>query len=492
VPNQLDVLGVANPTADVTVRVVGGTTYTAARKGEYYHHALTVGNNVYPTVEAKSLYGATETRTGRVFNPPSTETFVHDADGNLTSDGRWSYIWDGENRLVEMKRDTSTPSGARLRLTFEYDHQGRRIRRQFYTYTSGWVEQTDFVFLYDGWNVMGELDANASNARLRTYVWGQDLSGTMEGAGGVGGLLKVKDYLGSTTEHFVAYDGNGNVAGSTDAGTGAITARYEYGPFGEAIRATGVMGKKNPMRFSTKYTDDQTGLLYYGYRYYNPTTGRWVSRDPIEEAGGDNLYMWVHNAPDQGVDFLGLTVRSTVDIRLFGGSIELYLSGNRKKLYVNAIEPATGTWAKPGASMARMLFVTGTTMHAVIAGATSLPVLPRRFVGIQLCNSLHGEMKISGCCPSGKTNVTWIIHASVQGTPSIPGGAAAAAFFGENKLSVSDKAAAAQSMSGNETVSLPGSGDVRIRFGLMQKWVEEVRMPSVSSQVSVTAGVKCL
>jgi RHS repeat-associated protein len=102
----------------------------------------------------------------------------------------------------------------------------------------------------------------------------------------VGGLLLVTDYEGTTTYHWPAYDGNGNVAALVAQADGSLSARYEYGPFGEAIRATGVMGKKNPIRFSTKYTDDQTGLLYYGYRYYNPTTGRWISRDPIEERGG--------------------------------------------------------------------------------------------------------------------------------------------------------------------------------------------------------------
>jgi RHS repeat-associated protein len=62
------------------------------------------------------------------------------------------------------------------------------------------------------------------------------------------------------------------------------------------------MGKKNPIRFSTKYTDDQTGLLYYGYRYYNPTTGRWVSRDPIGERGGINLYVFIGNCSISQVD----------------------------------------------------------------------------------------------------------------------------------------------------------------------------------------------
>src|SRR6266403_1857079 len=58
------------------------------------------------------------------------------------------------------------------------------------------------------------------------------------------------------------------------------------GPFGELLRATGPMAKVSPFRFSTKYQDDETDLLYYGYRYYNASTGRWISRDPVGESGG--------------------------------------------------------------------------------------------------------------------------------------------------------------------------------------------------------------
>jgi RHS repeat-associated protein len=307
VPNLVDVLGVANPTADVTVGVLGGSIQTAARKGEYYHHALAVGNNVYPTIEVKSLHGATQAQTNRVFNPPSTESFVHDADGNLSSDGRWTYIWDAENRLIAMIRDTDSPAGARQRLIFEYDHQGRRVRKRFDTHNgSGWVLSSDTAFAYDGWNLVAELNAASSYARLRTYLWGFDLSGSEQGAGGVGGLLLVTDYDVTTTHHWPAYDGNGNVAALVAQADGSLSARYEYGPFGEAIRATGVMGKKNPIRFSTKYTDDQTGLLYYGYRYYNPATGRWINRDPIEEQGGLNHYAFVKNHAVLEWDYCGL------------------------------------------------------------------------------------------------------------------------------------------------------------------------------------------
>ena len=66
---------------------------------------------------------------------------------------------------------------------------------------------------------------------------------------------------------------------------GTTSAQYEYGPFGEVLRATGPMAKANPFRFSTKYQDDETDLLYYGYRYYNASTGRWICRDPNQDLG---------------------------------------------------------------------------------------------------------------------------------------------------------------------------------------------------------------
>jgi RHS repeat-associated protein len=84
------------------------------------------------------------------------------------------------------------------------------------------------------------------------------------------------------------------------------------GPFGEVIRATGPMAKANPFRFSTKYQDDETDLLYYGYRYSTASAGRWLSRDPIEELGGLNLYAFVRNAPVTAVDPLGESLRGDI------------------------------------------------------------------------------------------------------------------------------------------------------------------------------------
>jgi RHS repeat-associated protein len=94
--------------------------------------------------------------------------------------------------------------------------------------------------------------------------------------------------------------------GLVNATNGNISAKYEYGPFGEVFCSVGDMAKVNPFQFSTKYTDNETDLLYYGYRYYSPALGRWLSRDPIEEQGGLNLYGFVNNDPVNKWDMLGL------------------------------------------------------------------------------------------------------------------------------------------------------------------------------------------
>jgi|GEM_PF-4681991 len=78
------------------------------------------------------------------------------------------------------------------------------------------------------------------------------------------------------------------------------------GPFGEVIRATGPMAKANPFRFSTKYQDDESDLVYYGYRFYNASTGRWVNRDPLEEYAGFNIYCFVIDCPLSFIDLFGL------------------------------------------------------------------------------------------------------------------------------------------------------------------------------------------
>src|SRR6185436_16893978 len=99
---------------------------------------------------------------------------------------------------------------------------------------------------------IAELNAT-NNAVICSYIWGLDLSGTLRGAGGVGGLASVT-CTGNGT-HFPEYDGNGNVVGLVSATGGTNSAVYEYSPFGESIRKTGTASSLN--WFSSKYTDGE-------------------------------------------------------------------------------------------------------------------------------------------------------------------------------------------------------------------------------------------
>lgn len=300
VPGTVDILGLASPGTSVTVNSAAADY----RRGEFFDKRLSINNATGSAWQSVSVSAGGTAQTGNIFVPPASENFTYDVDGNLLTDGRWTYTWDGENRLIQMQGLSSGPSGSLRKLVFEYDALGRRIAKQVYiwngtAYPS--APNTILRFVYDGWNLLGELDGN--NNLIRSYQWGTDLSGTMQGAGGVGGLVLVKP-TGSNPQ-FAVYDGNGNVAGFVDGSMGLTSANFEYGPFGETIRQSGSQAA-TPIRFSTKYQDDETGLIYYAFRYYNSDTGRWINRDPITENGGVNLYGMVRNNLIQWIDSLGL------------------------------------------------------------------------------------------------------------------------------------------------------------------------------------------
>ena len=218
---------------------------------------------------------------------------VHDDDGNMTSgplpanvNANSTLIWDGENRLVEAQVNSGST------VSYVYDSQSRRIAETVGSATS--------VYVYDGWNPIAEY--NTTFALTKTYTWGVDLSGSMQGAGGVGGLLAVTDGTGT---YFPTFDGNGNVSEYLDS-NGNTVAHYEYDPFGKTTVSNGSKASDFAHRFSTKPLDLTTGLYYYGYRYYDPETGRWPSRDPIGEMGGVNLYGFVGNDGVNRWDLFGL------------------------------------------------------------------------------------------------------------------------------------------------------------------------------------------
>jgi RHS repeat-associated protein len=267
---------------------------------------------------------------GHQFLAYTPEQFTYDADGSLTQDGHWIYGWDGENRLASLTPSTSV--GPQISLKFDYDSQGRRIRKQVWN-GPNWTgtATNDLRFVYDGWNLVGIL--NSSFSLQTSFTWGLDLSGSTQGAGGIGGLLEINDPVNGV--QFPANDGNGNVAALVKGADGTISAQYDYGPFGEVIRATGPMARANPFRFSTQYQDDETDLLMYAHRPYSASQGRFLSHDPLDELSfrtryiaslklkerlavlgrkeDGNEFNFVQNEPVGHFDVLGLCPSGTCD-----------------------------------------------------------------------------------------------------------------------------------------------------------------------------------
>ncbi|UDQ96745.1 RHS repeat-associated core domain-containing protein [Lentisphaerota bacterium WC36G] len=106
-------------------------------------------------------------------------------------------------------------------------------------------------------------------------------------------------------------DGNKNITQLIDMSSGSVANRYDYSPFGQLSLDNETVA--NPFKFSSEYAEKETGLVYYNYRYYDPTTGKWLSRDPIEEDGGVSLYNFVGNEPNNYFDLFGLVSCSKLE-----------------------------------------------------------------------------------------------------------------------------------------------------------------------------------
>ncbi|NBB77844.1 MAG: hypothetical protein GVY36_00095 [Verrucomicrobia bacterium] len=239
---------------------------------------------------------------GVLWDDPIDPTKGYDDDGNFIGDGSWQYTWNNENRLSSATNGTVT-------IDFTYDYQGRLVKKD---------DGTDIkVYVYDGWNRIATFDEDSSSVLSASsfFLWGLDLSGSMQGAGGVGGLLKEGD-------RYPLYDANGNIMQKLD-GTGTAVMSVDYDPFGNIINGQLV----GDYGFSTKPLVDDLDWYYYGFRYYDPVTGRWPSRDPIkrkeffdkftegmsifekwefEQGISINLYAAMHNSPIMELDVLGL------------------------------------------------------------------------------------------------------------------------------------------------------------------------------------------
>ena len=284
-PGVVPVVGSAD--VDAEVKVMRNDTpqnyyplrvMTPTRNGKYYYGTFSADNSqtektvdysVYamktdPNDTSKKLY---EKQNGSFTVPKRDAAFTYDDDGNMLTNGDWTYEWNAENRMIAAEKSDQ-------RLEYSYDYQGRRFSKKVYTGSTGnWTLSSEQKFVYDGYKQIAEYD-EVNDQFARFYTWqpdsiAQDVP------------LWVKD---GSNYYFYMEDGNKNIRAMTDAG-GNVVAEYDYGPFGRTLAQSGTYAASNPYRFSSECHDDETGLVYYNYRYYNPVLGRWLSRDPLGEDG---------------------------------------------------------------------------------------------------------------------------------------------------------------------------------------------------------------
>jgi RHS repeat-associated protein len=265
--------------------------------------------------------------------PVGTQTY--DDNGNLiyAENIYHGYSYDDENRLANwyyyvdgINGEGSPTSSEDLRSEFIYDGLGRlrkRVDYQATDYPHTWYSIIEFYYIYDGMRLIQERNGSLPWV---SYTRGSDLSGTLEGVGGIGGMLaRSHGYASSNGNWYVhnSYhaDGGGNITYMVDSSQG-LAASYKYDAYGNLSGYSGPIAIYNRYRFSSKeiHTVGGIDLYYYGYRWYHPNLQRWLNRDPLGELGfellrnetpdvsgsGPNFYLFVENDPVVSFDAIGL------------------------------------------------------------------------------------------------------------------------------------------------------------------------------------------
>ena len=169
-------------------------------------------------------------------------------------------------------------------------------------FTAGGALEGHWRYAYNGWDVIAEVDMLAG-AVSRKFWWQP---------GGLGGAGRLLQYSDATGTFLAGHDGKGNLTTlSEDINANPVLAR-EYSPYGQIVRETNENltsfpnGVDCPIAFKGEFLDRETGLIYHGHRYYSPALARFLSRDPLGERDGPNIYAFARNDPVNGRDLLGL------------------------------------------------------------------------------------------------------------------------------------------------------------------------------------------
>ena len=237
--NRLTVAGTTTSAAtNVTVNTSNAVLYLD-RTFASTNHSLVNGHNSFTAIARDSL-GRRDTNSITVYLPTNA-VYQYDLNGNLTNDSAKVLEYDDENQLTRVTKATE------FKKEYVYDGKMRlRIRKEFTWRNSAWTQTNEIRFIWDGDVIVQQRDAN--NLPTLTFTRGTDLSGSLQGAGGIGGVLAMSQHSTITPQHsYYHADGNGNVTMLIDANQHSV-AKYLYDPFGNPNSVSGSQAFVNPKR----------------------------------------------------------------------------------------------------------------------------------------------------------------------------------------------------------------------------------------------------
>ncbi len=278
--------GKVNEPANVTI---AGQNARVSADGSF--ESLTpVGPGTQDVImQATDKAGNTTSQTWQVNNGPAgTATTTHDPEGNLLTDGTYTYTWDSKNRMTSVARVSQSSPPASDVWTFQYDGQNRRIAESK-------NDQPVRTWVWNGTSILEERTVAGGTKQRR---WNGGLENLTASNQSTGKRLLITDHLGSTR---VSVDGSGTT-----------TASYAFTPWGKRSRI--ITGSEDLSSGYTGHLWHESGLSLAVYRPYDPETGRWPSRDPIQEKGGLNLFAASVNNLINRKDYLGLQCRILIEI----------------------------------------------------------------------------------------------------------------------------------------------------------------------------------